>query len=211
MKHIETEYEKQARELLEKFGVEFSAVLIGSDCPAFCDDALAGRDMDKVNVYPRKTHIHGKHYRCTFKRKDKAMSIDFWNSYSDAEETAYNFGIERTSCGHGPDCLCETRASEDGILIEFRGNVYWDRYRGNKPASYSVIRPMRVRKTPSAYDVLSCLTKNEPGTFEDFCSDYGYDTDSIRTHGVYDAVCVEYRKVTGFFSPEEIEALQEIQ
>ena len=62
-----TDYKKQAEEFLTKHRIKFSAVLIGSDCPPFCPDAKAQKDMDKVDMYPRKTHIHGKHYRCTFK------------------------------------------------------------------------------------------------------------------------------------------------
>ena len=27
---------------------------------------------------------------------------------------------------------------------------------------------------PTAYDLLTCLTKNDPGTFEDFCVEFGY-------------------------------------
>ncbi len=30
---------------------------------------------------------------------------------------------------------------------------------------------------PTAYDILACLTKYEVGTFDDFCSNFGYDTD----------------------------------
>lgn len=35
-------------------------------------------------------------------------------------------------------------------------------------------------KMPTMYDVLTCLTKYDPDTFEDFCSEFGYDTDSRR-------------------------------
>jgi hypothetical protein len=65
-------------------------------------------------------------------------------------------------------------------------------------------------KTPRPYDVLACLQKNEPGTFKDFCSEYGYNPDSKKDEKIYLAVCEEWRKVSGFFTPEEIEALQEI-
>ena len=33
---------------------------------------------------------------------------------------------------------------------------------------------------PTAYDILSCLTKHDPGLHEDFCSEYGYDTEGKR-------------------------------
>lgn len=64
--------------------------------------------------------------------------------------------------------------------------------------------------TPTAYDVLSCLTKNDPGTFENFCSDFGYDEDSRKAEKTYIAVCEEWKNVCALFSDEEIEQLQEI-
>jgi hypothetical protein len=66
-------------------------------------------------------------------------------------------------------------------------------------------------KEPSAYDVLAGITKNEPGTFEDFCGDYGYEVDSIKASKVYEAVKNEWANVQRMFSDKEIEALQEIQ
>lgn len=65
--------------------------------------------------------------------------------------------------------------------------------------------------TPSAYDLLTCLTKSDPGTFEDFCSEFGYDTDSRRAEKVYNAVKKEWDDVNGFFSDAELDELQEIQ
>ena len=66
-------------------------------------------------------------------------------------------------------------------------------------------------KTPTAYDVLTCLTKYEPGTLENFCSDFGYDTDSKKAEKTYKAVVKEWEKVSSFFSESELEQLAEIQ
>lgn len=63
---------------------------------------------------------------------------------------------------------------------------------------------------PTAYDVLSCLTKNDPGTFEDFCSEFGYDNDSISALRTYEGVRDEYLNVAGLFNETELESLQEI-
>ncbi len=199
-----SEYEKQANDLLAKLGITFTAELIGKDCPRFCEDAIAERDMDKLDTYPRKSHIHGKHYRCTFQRdghsKGKeangytgSMSIDFWNSYSDEEENFFAFGgHNHGQAGFGP--------------VE---NKYWDKYRiagkfPNRPRA-------KKRIVPTAYDVLACLTKYEPGTFDDFCGEYGYSSDSMKAHGIFVAVRAEWRKVQGFFFPDEITAIQEVQ
>lgn len=64
---------------------------------------------------------------------------------------------------------------------------------------------------PTAYDLLTCLTKNDPGAFEDFCSEFGYDIDSRTAERTYKAVKRDWQKVEQFFTPEEIEELQEIQ
>lgn len=66
-------------------------------------------------------------------------------------------------------------------------------------------------KEPTAYDVLSTITKNNPGTFDDFCSEYGYDTDSRTAERVYNAVREEWLNVKALFTDDEIATLQEIQ
>lgn len=63
---------------------------------------------------------------------------------------------------------------------------------------------------PSVYDVLDCLTKCDPGTFEDFCSGYGYDEDSRTAERIYFAVQKEYAQLARIFTPEEMEELAEI-
>ena len=64
---------------------------------------------------------------------------------------------------------------------------------------------------PTAYDVLTCLQKYEIDTFEHFCDEFGYDTDSISAKKTYKACLKEYTNVCKIWSDEEIELLQEIQ
>lgn len=66
-------------------------------------------------------------------------------------------------------------------------------------------------KKPTAYDVLSCLTKSDPGTFENFCSEFGYDTDSIKANRIYRNVKAEWLDVSDFFTDYELKELREIQ
>lgn len=67
------------------------------------------------------------------------------------------------------------------------------------------------KNKPTAYDILSCLQKYEIATFEDFCDEYGYDTDSRKAFRTYKAVKKEWENVRLLFTPEELEQLQEIQ
>jgi hypothetical protein len=175
MQQTISSYQQQGLDFINKHELEFRAVLIGDDCPLFCADAEQGKDMDKVTVFPRKSHIHGKHYRCTISRKGKGhFSVDFWNSYADEEYRA--LGDKKYQFGE--------------TFIK-----------------YSKGRP----QLPQAYDVLTCLQKSDVGTFEDFCSEFGYDADSRKAEQVYNAVVKEWRKVRAFFTDAEIAELQDIQ
>lgn len=63
---------------------------------------------------------------------------------------------------------------------------------------------------PTMYDILTCLTKYNPETFENFCSEYGYNTDSINAQKTYKAVKREFNGVNRLFN-DILEQLQEIQ
>jgi hypothetical protein len=63
---------------------------------------------------------------------------------------------------------------------------------------------------PNLYDVLTCLQKYDVGTFDDFCANFGYDTDSRTAERIYKNVCKEYKAVERLFS-DVIDELQEIQ
>lgn len=75
----------------------------------------------------------------------------------------------------------------------------------------SVANSDKNRKEPTAYDILSCLTKYDPGSFEDFCSDFGYDNDSRSAENTYNAVLDEYKELSRIFTEEQLEEMQEIQ
>jgi len=63
---------------------------------------------------------------------------------------------------------------------------------------------------PTMYDVLTCLTKYNPETFEHFCREYGYNFDSINALKTYKAVKREFKGVNRLFA-DVLEQLQEIQ
>ena len=71
-----------------------------------------------------------------------------------------------------------------------------------------LIEPVKTNK-PTMYDILSCLTKYDPGTLNDFCSNFGYDSDSIKARGIYFAVQEEWEGVRGLFG-DVLDELSEI-
>jgi hypothetical protein len=60
---------------------------------------------------------------------------------------------------------------------------------------------------PEAYDLLTCITKSDPGTFGDFCDEYGYSNDSISASKTYRAVRRDWMKVRRFFTDQQITEL----
>ena len=65
-------------------------------------------------------------------------------------------------------------------------------------------------KKPTMYDILTSLTKYDPESFEDFCSEFDYDTDSRKAEKIYKAVSKEWKNVDRLFG-DILEELQEIQ
>jgi hypothetical protein len=63
---------------------------------------------------------------------------------------------------------------------------------------------------PTAYDVLATMEKYDIGSFENFCSEFGYDTDSRKAYKTYKSVMKEWENVEKLFTPEQLEMLQEI-
>ena len=68
---------------------------------------------------------------------------------------------------------------------------------------------------PNEYDILTCLEKYDVGTIDDFVQEFGYEVnewaDVKRIQNIYNAVRRQYKSLCRCFTPEQIEAMQEIQ
>jgi hypothetical protein len=185
-----SEYTEQAEEFMRKHELTFRVVHIGSDCPTFCEDRVKGIAMDKLDEFPRKSHIHGHHYLCTISGKERsAFQIDFWNSYADE---FHNWALKH-----------RIAAMPWATTISSMSYKLQDMIKAE-------LKKGKQRSEPTPYDVLACITKSEPGSFEEFCGEFGYDTDSRKAEQVYFAVQAEWSKVRRFFTAEEIAEIQEI-
>lgn len=85
--------------------------------------------------------------------------------------------------------FCKTTGTKISITYINTTTAPWDE-RGDNHDHYIVRldrnhKTMRVHfydslqntwdcKRPTKYDVLACLTKSDPGTFSDFCAEFGY-------------------------------------
>jgi hypothetical protein len=111
---------------------------------------------------------------------------------------------------HGPYFDGDKEGRDVYEIVLTRGKRKPFRFKFGQSINNSVTPGHSGRKAPTAYDVLSCLTKNDPGTFADFCSEYGYDEDSRKAEKTYFAVQEEWKGVERLFS-DVLEALQGIQ
>ena len=68
---------------------------------------------------------------------------------------------------------------------------------------------------PTEYDIIACLEKCDVGTIDDFVTEYGFEVnewaDVKRIQNTYNAVRRQYRSLCRCFTPEQIEAMREIQ
>lgn len=60
-------------------------------------------------------------------------------------------------------------------------------------------------KEPDLYDVLACLMKREPGSYEDFCHEFGYDPDedALWAKPTWRACTNEYEHVRELFGDSD--------
>ena len=82
---------------------------------------------------------------------------------------------------------------------------------GEKVKAKNDLARLKAKAVPNEYDVLACLETYDPGTLEDFCSEFGYDEDSKTAERIYIAVIKEYKDLTKIFTEEQMEELSEIQ
>ena len=177
---METNYEKQATDFLEKTGCKMT-ITYKENRKYFPEDKET-RDVYDVKI----------------ERGSRVWKFEFGNSIKNSEFVAV-YGKTKYPI---PASFREKSNSEIALYVKWNlqsdfGTVKADR----------IIRPV----PPSEYSVLACLTKYDPESFEDFCSEFGYDTDSKKADKVYSGVKEEWLNVCRMWSDSEIEELREIQ
>lgn len=119
------------------------------------------------------------------------MTFTFWDSIHNTEISTMTF--------------------EEYAKKKLKYNRVEDMSYGEKVKAKNDLARLKADAVPNEYDVLACLEKYDPGTFEDFCSELGYNEDSRTAERIYIAVIKEYKDLTRIFTEKQMEELSEIQ
>ena len=179
------DYEQQAKNFLEKTGTEFSVKFLKHG--KHFDDDKEERDI----------------YEITLKRGERESKFKFGQSINNSIKYKIVDGYIRDEIrgklkdkNMSPKGV-NTKEELNKIRVRFiGGGKFWEE---NKDFS-----------EPTPYEVLAALTKYMPIDFEDFCSNYGYDTDSRKAEKIYNAVVDEVKNLMILYNEEEMEMRREI-
>lgn len=103
-----------------------------------------------------------------------------------------------------------SQMSVENYIKKYFGKPYYCFTLSIRIKAYKELKALQDKVKPTAYDVLSCLTKYDCGSFDNFCLEYGYSNDSIRALKAYLACSKEYEELRRIFNAEQIEELREI-
>lgn len=177
------EYLKQAKDFLEKTGTKFT-------CEFLRNDYHFEDDKDTRDIY-----------KITLERGSRSCSFKFGQSLAKSGFAIINkLGNEL--------CRFSVPSNKRELCLKNHG---WYGLMKFSPFTKSSSEKFKNPEVPNEYDVLACLIKYDPGDFEDFCSEFGYDTDSQKAERTYEAAKDEYLKLCILFSDKEMEELAEIQ
>lgn len=178
------EYEKQAQDFLNATGTTINV------------------ERAEVQTPPNWGGYKGKHgikYDVTIKNARAEYKFPFWDSIANAEKyealvTVKNFSARDTSAYfHAQDLL----KKELGVKLGWAGlHKKFDEYAD--------------KLKPGAYDILACLDQLYSDSFEDFCAEFGYDTDSRTAESTYNAMLEQDRQLRRMYTLDELELLQEV-
>ena len=159
----------------------------------FLKDAYATMKIDfqgrAINTAWKEKQLRNL-YAVTITTPRGSYTFDFWDSLYNTEMTQMT--VEQYTLKH-------FRKHYEYMTYFEQGKVHTELARKQKEAR------------PCCYDVLACLTKYDPGTFENFCAEYGYNEDSRTAERVYVAAQNEFANLKRIFDPEQLEAMREIE
>lgn len=77
----------------------------------------------------------------------------------------------------------------------------------NREVSYQASKELKEASESSLYSILTCIRSDFycPDTFENFCFEFGYDTDSIKAEKLFRNCSDQSKKLQLIFTSEEME------
>ena len=176
---METNYEKQATDFLEKTG---------------CKMTITYKENRKYFPEDKETRDV---YNIEIKRGQRSWGFEFGNSLVDSEFVALH--------GKTKYRIPQNMRTKSNSEIELY--VKW-----NLQSDFGTVKTDRILRPvePSEYSVLACIIKDDPGSFEDFCHEFGYDEDSKTAERTYNAIVKEWQNVCIIWADDEIKELRDI-
>lgn len=133
-----------------------------------------------------------------FKRGNRQYAFNFGDSVHEKNEYIFKLVARRGETYSGTLIGYYLKCFEGGTVAD-----------SCSPDGNSFFKKRKEKyfpKEPTAYTLLACMTKYEPeSTLEDFCSTFGYDSDSKSAEKTYNEVCKEFAGIQALFNDEEIE------
>ena len=160
-----------------------------ASCNATMEIKYVGLEKPNWDDKPHRT------YDCTIKTPRGEMMVHFYDSTYNTELHTFQTVQE----------YAQKRRRIYGL------QPYTSQY--NKIAKE--FKEEKAKAIPTEYDILSCLTKYDVGSMDDFMHEFGYEIkctqDMTNFINTYNAVVKEYNDVRRCFTEEQIEAMCEIQ
>lgn len=173
------EIETAVAELVAQACVTFSAIYAGETKNAFGE---AGHTMDK--------------WSCAFTKGDGREAHEEFEYFTGLGHRAEPTKTDKIMAGRGLPALTEKDITQR--------TIYGRRY-------FAALEKMRKPQAPHVAGVLHSLILDSSATgqsFADWCSDFGYDTDSRKAHATYEACQQNADKLARIFTHAQREALQ---
>lgn len=157
-----------------------------ADCKATMEINFVGREIS--SHWLGETKPHNKYQFTITTPKGKYTSY-FWDSLYNTEVSEVS---ERTYAQQ------KYKASYDCLRSH------------EKAKARAELAKLKANAVPTEYDILAAVEKYSYDSFSDFCSEFGYSTDSISARETFLACGEEYAGLRRIFTEEQMEMLREI-
>jgi hypothetical protein len=175
------EYEQQANNFFESTDCELRFER-GNKLPHWAND-------DPTYVYGAKEPIyHGRHWIVTMIRTHKRNGCEYQQNYTFDYWESIDSMVK--ACGR----LVKGRHLPHGYSYEV---TQWN--------------PNSIKNPPTAHDILSCLDATCPLDFDEWCLQFGYETNNRKAYASWEACLKQRAALERMFNSEELEQLGNTQ